>query len=129
MTDSEIDTDRSAVTTYVPAYQKSQWTDHADELGMTQSEFVRTMVQAGRRGFGETEADSTQSADANPGSNVRETVLQALGSNGPLSWAELLETVTDDLESQLEAALIELQEDGQIGHRPRDGTYTLQDEP
>ncbi|APE95445.1 DUF5805 domain-containing protein [Halodesulfurarchaeum formicicum] len=129
MSNSEQETDRSAVTTYVPAYQKSAWADHADELGMTQSEFVRTMVQAGRRGFGDTEPDSTQSSDANPRGNVRETVLQALGSNGPLSWEELLETVTDELESQLETALIDLQENGQIGHRPRDGTYTLQDEP
>jgi hypothetical protein len=44
--------DRTPVTTRVPAYQKEVWEDDADELGMSQSEFVRTMVQAGRHELG-----------------------------------------------------------------------------
>jgi len=47
--------DRRSVKTYVPEDQKAIWQDHADDLGMSQSEFVRTMVQAGRRGFRSTE--------------------------------------------------------------------------
>jgi len=47
----KADTERSTVMTYVPAHQKSEWTAHADELGMSQAEYVRTMVQAGRKGF------------------------------------------------------------------------------
>ena len=43
--------ERTSVRTYVPEYQKEAWAAHADELDMSQSEFVRTMVQAGRSGF------------------------------------------------------------------------------
>src|SRR6056297_3482271 len=88
MSDS-ADTSRSTVKTYVPAYQKASWQDHADDLDMSQSEFVRTMVQAGRRGFGGArDGDSTTpSSDANPqGSDVEDeenddlatTVIDAL---------------------------------------------------
>lgn len=42
------DTDRVTVTVYVREYQKEEWTDHADRLDMGLSEFVRSMVQAGR---------------------------------------------------------------------------------
>ena len=52
MTADGEDTSRTQVRTYVPAYQKSEWESHADELDMSQSEFVRTMVQAGRTRFG-----------------------------------------------------------------------------
>lgn len=37
-----------AVKTTVPAYQRDEWDQHADELGMSRSEFLRCMVQAGR---------------------------------------------------------------------------------
>ena len=40
--------DRVGLKTYVPRYQKREWQSHADRLDMTQSEFVRVMVQAGR---------------------------------------------------------------------------------
>lgn len=44
--------EQTPVTTRVPAYQKEAWRADAEELGMSQSEFVRTMVQAGRRELG-----------------------------------------------------------------------------
>lgn len=43
--------ERAVVKTYVPRRQKEEWVEHADRLGMTQSEFVRCMVQAGRAEF------------------------------------------------------------------------------
>lgn len=52
--DSETDeqnTETVRVQTYIPAYQKVIWEDHADTLGMSTAEFVRSMVQAGRRGY------------------------------------------------------------------------------
>ncbi len=121
------DSESVAITTYIPQHQKSKWESHADELEMSLSEFVRTMVQAGRRGFGDTEPDSTQSADVNPGSNMQKTVLQALDENEGLTWDELVEFVQTDLESSLETAVIKLQEADDITHRPRDGTYTRTD--
>lgn len=45
------DDERKTAKTYIPAYQKEEWKEHADELGMSQSEFIRCMVQAGRKVF------------------------------------------------------------------------------
>ena len=144
-----VDTERAVVTTYVPAYQKSAWEEHADDLGMSQSEFVRSMVQAGRRGFGgityddmrSEETDSSASSDQNPdapvrtekprsvgtdpGGSMRETVLQTLERDGPLSWEELVEAVIGDIEGDLEDAIIQLDDENRIRHRPRDGKYIL----
>jgi hypothetical protein len=39
---------RTVVKTYIPKYQKEMWSEHANKLNMSQSEFVRCMVQAGR---------------------------------------------------------------------------------
>jgi len=143
MAESDVDTSRVSVRTYVPAYQRAEWDDHADELGMSRSEFVRTMVQAGRRGFGDadtgakppetadpsstpTESGSGPSSDANPqGMDVEERVVDVLGSAEYLSWDELLDAVTDDIEAELEAALQELQSAGRVTYSGRNGGYTI----
>ncbi|SEQ24612.1 DUF5805 domain-containing protein [Natrinema salaciae] len=122
MSDS-ADTSRTAVKTYVPAYQKAAWQDHADELDMSQSEFVRTMVQAGRQGFepGSAEPDST---DPDPGGNGLETQVLELLSSDTYSWEELLEAVSDDIESRLDETLEELQSTNRIRYSGRHGGYT-----
>lgn len=125
MSDSTEKTDRASITTYVPAFQKKEWETDAESHEMSLSEFVRTMVQAGRQGFGDSDPEEPDQQGSNPGDNVRKTVLQALESEDDLTWEELFEHVADDLESRVENALIELQEEGQITHKPRAGTYTL----
>lgn len=117
------DTSRCAVKTYVPAYQKDEWQSHADDLEMSQSEFVRTMVQAGRRGF-ETDDEEPGSPDANPGGNALETQVLNLLSSDTYSWEELLEAVSDDIESRLDDTLEELQANNRIRYSGRHGGYT-----
>jgi hypothetical protein len=140
---SEADTSRTAVKTYVPAYQKDVWREHADELGMSQSEFVRTMVQAGRKGFDapslSTGADATNSnGDAGseggggdddgsvagaPGFESR--VVEALDEEGHLEWDALVAELSADLEERLEAALESLQSENRVRYSGRHGGYTL----
>lgn len=126
--ESEADTDRAVVKTYVPAYQKAEWQDRADELGMTQSEFVRTMVQAGKRGY--FEAPDTDSGapteDENDGTDqLEERVQRVLSSDEYLSWERLLEAITADIEDQLEDTLAELQDENVVRYSGRNGGYTL----
>ncbi|RQG89798.1 hypothetical protein EA462_07200 [Natrarchaeobius halalkaliphilus] len=118
------DTSRKSIKTYVPAYQKDEWRSHADELDMSQSEFVRTMVQAGRKGFtsGSEEPDSPAS---DPGGNVLETRVLELLSTDTYSWDELLEAVSDDIESRLDETLEDLQSTNRIRYSGRHGGYTL----
>jgi len=130
---AEESTSRTAVKTYVPAYQKDAWREHADELDMSQSEFVRTMVQAGRRHY---TPDDAFSSDEPPGSSSQEAsdsedltarIETLLADEGPLTWEELLAALTDDVEARLDESLDELQASNTIKYSGRDGGYTLAD--
>ena len=128
----EGDTERSTVMTYVPAYQKAEWKAHADELGMSQAEYVRTMVQAGRKGF-ELDAQDTDldgsSDPSNPrGRGLETRVLDALDSADPLSWEELVDALSSNFEDRLEETLESLQNDNRIRYSGREGGYRLVDQ-
>lgn len=124
-TDPDADTSRTVVQVYVPAYQRDVWDEHADELDMSRSEFVKTMVQAGRRGFGgDPVADDSTDTD---GTNLESQILTTLGEHDCLSWDELLAAVTGDIETRLEQTLQELQADGTVRYSGRDGGYVLEE--
>ena len=124
-----VDTERTVVTTYVPSYQKSQWETHADGLDMSLSEFVRSMVQAGRRGFdpesnghmvGEntgiqtSDVEETGSTDATPRVDTRKLVIQTLEEDGPLTGEEIVDGVLDEWRSDIAETLETLQNQGVI---------------
>lgn len=123
-TERNVDTSRAAVKTYVPAYQKETWQDHADRLGMTQSEFIRTMVQAGRRDFS---VDADDGSEASSTAGMTETVLDVFDDDEFLGWEEILDRVTDDVESRLEDAIERLQEANRIRYSGKNDGYTLVD--
>lgn len=123
--------DRRSVKTYVPEYQKSEWEHHAEELGMSQSEFVRTMVQAGRRGFtleSPKNPEETDPKGGNPGESGLETRVETLLDQGAMSWEQLRSEIADDLDDRLEEALGSLQERNRVQYSGRDGGYVLTDE-
>lgn len=123
--------DRRSVKTYVPAAQKEIWQRHAEEMEMSQSEFIRTMVQAGRRGFStpeEHKPEEALSGHTNPrGSDLEREVVSAL-ETGHASWEELVDAVFEDLEDELAETLDSLQERNRVRYSGRDGGYTLVDE-
>ncbi|MFB6131484.1 MAG: DUF5805 domain-containing protein [Salinigranum sp.] len=120
----------------VPSYQKSEWSEHADQLGMGQSEFIRTMIQAGRRGFetGENDAESDNRPegrdDASPprGRGLETRVQTLLRERGAASWDDLLEELAGDFEDRLDGALESLQSDNRVQYSGRDGGYVLIDD-
>jgi hypothetical protein len=124
------DTEQATVRTYVPAYQKERWVEHAEQLGMSQSEFVRTMVQAGRRSFTpdppESDVEEAPESASNPrGDGLEDRVRTVLSTEGVVSWDELLEALSDDLEGRLESALETLQDGNVVRYKPRQGGYAL----
>ena len=150
MPDGDVDTERSVVKTYVPAYQKEQWRRQADELEMSQSEFVRTMVQAGRRGFDgfdDGKNDSEESNDADdeslpetetppgndgqsrspaPGDRIDEHVVAELSPEKHRSWEALRDDLATELvDDRLEDALQRLQRENRVQYSGRHGGYTL----
>jgi len=129
--------ERTSVRTYVPGYQKERWASHAEELDMSQSEFVRTMVQAGRSGFEPPEDESSEdsasadneerpSPDANPGGNgLEDRVVETLADGDHYDWDDLLAVLADDIEQRLDETLQELQSEGRVRYSGRHGGYVL----
>jgi len=124
----EWNTERATVSTYVPAYQKQRWAEHADRMGMSQSEFVRTMVQAGRRDFEVPERPMGEECGEAATSGLEPQVRDVLDPEDHRSWDELLERLTDDVEDRLEETLADLQEENVVQYRGRKGGYVLTDE-
>lgn len=126
---SESDTERKVVKTYVPAYQRAQWREHADELAMSQSEFVRLMIQAGRCDFDlDDESGQGRSGDETPRvDDLEDRVLDVLDA-GHCSWDELVEALTEDIEERLETTLQHLQRENRIQYSGRHGGYTIEDD-
>jgi hypothetical protein len=131
------ETERTVVRTYVPAYQKQTWAEAAEELEMSQSEFVRTMVQAGRREFevpdrgegDEADPEDPAETDSTPGVDGLETrIVDALRSGEPLAWEELVTRLTAGVEDRADDCLQELQDAGRVRYSGRDGGYVLTDE-
>jgi hypothetical protein len=144
-------TERVSVSTYVPAYQRATWEAEAESMDVSRSEYVRLMVQAGRRSFDLDGTDGTGAVPSEPqnvgpsekevtehnpdeghqpGSNPRsdaleERVLDALDPDGYLGWDELVEELTGGLEDRLEETLDDLLTSGRVKHSGRHGGYTV----
>lgn len=127
--------ERTAVQTYVPPYQKELWADDADRMGVSQSEFVRMMVQAGRseldlptsRESEEQSVDSTQSSSASNGDLFRDRILETLSPDEPQGWDELVNALTGELETELDQTLEKLQQDNVIRYSGRQGGYIIRE--
>jgi len=112
-------------------HKKKVWQEHADQLDMSQSEFLRTMVQAGRRGFTTPETsvtEETPSSSVDPGGSDLETRIERALERGPCTWEELVEVVVGDVEDRLERTLDTLQDRNRVRYSGRDGGYVLTDE-
>lgn len=120
------ETEWVSMKVHVPRWQKDEWVAHADQFDMTQSEFLRSMVQAGRLSFGESRTDEHGSPDATPGDNgLEERVLDVLQESGYLTWDDLLSELMNDMEKQLTEALDTHQENNRIQYSGRNGGYTI----
>lgn len=134
------ESDRVSVQTYVPTDQRDQWREEAEELDMSQAEYVRSMVQAGRRSFsldtgGAEPADTDRTPEepgspgATPGDNgLKDRVLDVLRESEVADWDELRASVTDDIDERLEAVLEELQAGDVIRYSGRRSGYTVIDD-
>lgn len=134
---AETDTERVGVRTYVPRYQRDEWDREAAELDMSRAEFVRTMVQAGRKSFdldGSASGTGVDHEDTDiqghtPGVHgLEDRLLDLLDTDDHLSWEELVAGLTDDIEDRLEESLDELQRNNRVQYNGRRGGYTLVDD-
>lgn len=126
------DSERVSVQTYVTSTQRERWREEADELDMSDAEYVRTMVQAGRRSFDlytTDDAPETAVSDPTPGvDGLEDRILEVLREEEFSDWDRLLAGVTDDIEDRLEGTLDDLQAAGRIKYSGRQGGYTVIDD-
>lgn len=132
--------ERVSVQTYVSSTQRELWREEADELDMNQAEYVRTMIQAGRRSFDLNTNESSlkgnpskpveeQSPDETPGEDgLKDRVLDVLRTEEFADWDMLLAGVTDDIEDRLEDTLEELQSEDRVRYSGRHSGYTVVDD-
>lgn len=133
MTTEGRDGERAAVRTYVTENQRDEWDREAERLEMSRAEYVRSMVQAGRRGFTLEEPDAQPEnpsegpcSDVDPGGDgLRTRILDVLEREGPCSWDEIVAEVTQELEDQVDAELEVLNRQGVIEQDSRTGNHRV----
>lgn len=91
-------------------------------MNVTRAEYMRTMIQAGRRNFGLAEPQDTAESD---GIDVEERVIEALEQHGELSWDELLEIAVGDVEEEVESTINTLEENDQVQVSLRNNSVSL----
>lgn len=113
---------RKRVRTSAPEDQIEIWEKEADEMNVTRAEYMRTMIQAGRRNFGLAEPQDTAESD---GIDVEERVIEALEQHGELSWDELLEIAVGDVEEEVESTINTLEENDRVQVSLRNNSVSL----
>lgn len=123
------DGENGTVRAYVPAYQKEQWRQHARELEMSLSEYVRAMVVAGRDGFGLEGNEALRNvhpAAETPGDGpLEDAILDLLADEDHLDWDDIVERLTGDFEERVDETLDRLQHDNHVRYSGRHEGYTL----
>lgn len=112
---------RKRVRTSAPESQIGTWEAEAEAMNVTRAEYIRLMIQAGRRQFPACETDN----DESEGIQVEMRVLDALEENGELTWGELVEEAVGDVEDKVEDAIEELEEQGRVSVSLRENTVSL----
>lgn len=98
------------------------WDEVADEMGVSRSQALRLLIQAGMHNLqcepANTPANQSQSGITNQA--VRSEVRAAVEGE-PVEFDDLVEAVAGDLEEQIARAVEELTESGVIAYRPGKG--------
>lgn len=124
MTSSDTNSDASvAVQCTVPEYQRREWEQHAEDLDMSLSEFLRCMTQAGRNGFTDqsTASPTTPEQTSNTNAAIEFDLLSLIRENGPIDW----DAVMTEIESTVEETLNNLQAEGSVVYSGKAGGYTV----
>jgi len=110
----------------VPKSQLELWDEDADEFDMPRTEFIRQMVQAGRREFGlqDNAPESTEpSSSLNPSAETPddlESRVETQLDETPTPFDEIVGAITGDIEREVGNIL---QDASYASYDPVDGGY------
>lgn len=108
-----------------------EWVEEANDRDISNTEYVRRMVRAGRRQFGmdyesyETPADpNTLKHDETAGSDIEETLKKWIEANLSTSNPQEIADLVDLLEDDFKGLISELMKDGKARYEPEEGYLT-----
>ena len=124
--DDPPESDGESVEITVPPNLLAAWEHRARKAKLSVSEYVVRMAEAGRMsvqmepsGVGD-DAGTTMSVE-----QLTDDVVERLRHEDAVSWEQLLETISSNLEGNLEEALERLQEDDVVRYSGLEGGYKL----
>lgn len=105
----------------VPIDECEEWMSEKEEMNMTNSEFCRSMIRAGRRNLNLTDAHPD-----NQGTNLDEIeneVIKCLSSTDAKSFNEIIDSLVGDIEDEVQEVLLENEDATYI---PKEDGYILE---
>lgn len=99
-----------------------KWDEEAEELGMSRSEYIRSMVNAGRRQISQLDPQNDQD-----NRSLREEVLSEIPEDEVRDVDEIVQTVVGPIEEKITSQILpNLDENGEIRFNPQKGGYEKQ---
>ncbi|WP_252698861.1 DUF5805 domain-containing protein [Natronosalvus vescus] len=109
----------------VPEHQLAIYDDEAEEMGFSsRAEYIRSMINAGRREFGLNPQGETPE-DASLRGSLDERILAILEEAEGLAQDEVVDAVTADVEDQVTEVLNDLNDEGRIDYDVRRSGFVV----
>lgn len=111
-----------------------EWVEDANDMGVSNAEWARRMIRAGRRQWGydwteEAEVPHIQ-ADTTPSDPseeakviIKDAILRNLAADEGLSRDEILDLVAQDVERMILESLEKLMDEEEVQNRPSKGGF------
>lgn len=107
---------------FVEEEMKEEWDEESDQLNMSRSEFIRSMVHAGRKQISQLNPKPEQES-----SNVREQVLAAIPKDEAKPVDEIVNEVVNPIEKDIQENILpHLDENNEIRFDPQEKGYKKQ---
>lgn len=120
--DEQSETDHKRITMLGNPDVVKEWDKKADELNMSRSEFIRSMVHAGQRQIAELDTQKNQEQR-----DLKEKVLAELPEDEVLEVDEIVQKVVGPIKTEItDEILPSLDENGEIRYNPKERGYEKQ---
>lgn len=111
--------DSKRISMFASEQMLDQWDKEAEELNMSRSEYIRSMVTAGRRQISQLDPQSDQEK-----TELREQVLACIPEEEAKDVDDIVNEVVGPMEDKIRSKILpHLDENGEIRFNPQEGGY------
>ncbi len=120
-------TDKKKLNTTVPRYQLELYDEEAEQMGFSsRSEFIRSMINAGRRDFG-LDSGGTTGEDGVPQRSLEQRVVRLIEEADGLTEQEVVDALTENTEKRVTEILNDLNDEGVIDYDVRQSGFVMEE--